>query len=377
MELKINKLILERDSYQKKISNLISKIDNYIGLSESFSNKRNDNNNLKIKKDNNNYRLSKLKQELNDLHNKYELGQKEEENAQNKSQQTQNNLITVRLKFVALKTQYRFLKDYNCQIGQYLSEQNKTAKELGDNCLKLKEKIENGKLYSNPTQEEEKLLEQNKEIEQYDKKIKELENLIVKQEQNKRIYKIRYEELQKILNNNNGRSCSSRKGLYYSGGANYKRISSARESNHSQGSNRKMKLFSSFTKQTPISISNINQKKTNNKNSENERPRIEESRRRQFNQLINNKENNVKNKQDEIEKKEIKKEEQIIRKTENKNIISNNKENKFGWLEDDEDNNDVVEELDENKNNQINTIEIKTNQSRRRPFGNFGFSSSP
>ena len=36
MELNINKLILERDSYQKKISNLISKIDNCIGLSDSF-----------------------------------------------------------------------------------------------------------------------------------------------------------------------------------------------------------------------------------------------------------------------------------------------------------------------------------------------------
>lgn len=374
MELNINKLILERDSYQKKISNLISKIDNCIGLSDSFSNKRNDNNNLKIKKNNNNFKLSKLRQELNDLHTKYELGKKEEENSQYKSQQTQNNLITVRLKFVSLKTQYRFLKDYNCQIGQYLSEQNKTTKELADNCLKLKEKIENGKLYSNPTQEEEKLLQQNEEIEQYDQKIKELENLIVKQEQNKRIYKIRYEELQKILNNKNGRSSGSKKGLYYNTKrANYKRISSARESNNNQGSNRKMKLLSSFTKQAPIAISTIIQKETNVKQGETERPRLEENRRRQFNQLNENKENNFKHKQDTIEKKEIKKEEQI-NNPEKKIIISNNKENKLGWLDDD-DNNDVVEELDENKNNPISTIDIKTNQNRRRPFGNFGFSS--
>ena len=73
MELKINKLVITRETYKNRISEIITKIDNYL---EGKTNSTKEN--LTIQKNNYKYKLNRLKQELNELHEQYANGKKEE-----------------------------------------------------------------------------------------------------------------------------------------------------------------------------------------------------------------------------------------------------------------------------------------------------------
>ena len=194
MELKINKLVITRETYKNRISEIITKIDNYL---EGKTNSTKEN--LTIQKNNYKYKLNRLKQELNELHEQYANGKKEEENMGNKKQM-QIDLATVRQKFIMLKKQYSVLKDYSFNLTQYIAEQNETKRDIKQECVDIKEKIQRAKLYINKTKEEGELLQKNEESELYDKRIEELEKLIVEQEQSKRINQVRLDELQKMIN---------------------------------------------------------------------------------------------------------------------------------------------------------------------------------
>ena len=172
MELKINKLVITRETYKNRISEIITKIDNYL---EGKTNSTKEN--LTIQKNNYKYKLNRLKQELNELHEQYANGKKEEENMGNKKQM-QIDLATVRQKFIMLKKQYSVLKDYSFNLTQYIAEQNETKRDIKQECVDIKEKIQRAKLYINKTKEEGELLQKNEESELYDKRIEELDSCI-------------------------------------------------------------------------------------------------------------------------------------------------------------------------------------------------------
>lgn len=337
MELKINKLVITRETYKNRISEIITKIDNYL---EGKTNSTKEN--LTIQKNNYKYKLNRLKQELNELHEQYANGKKEEENMGNKKQM-QIDLATVRQKFIMLKKQYSVLKDYSFNLTQYIAEQNETKRDIKQECVDIKEKIERAKLYINKTKEEGELLKKNEESELYDKRISELEKLIVEQEQSKRINQVRLDELQKMINKKNGKRSYNKNVLFYRNKKSSKTLSKS-----SSKSRRQFKLVSSFLKQSPLDMTNIKPIEPIKKDTVTERkPSI--------------KRNIFKEEPKPIEPP---------KKPEPK-IEPPKVENKLGWLDNEEDN--VVEDLeDNNKNIPINNIEIKS-RDRRRPFGNFEF----
>lgn len=337
MELKINKLVITRETYKNRISEIITKIDNYL---EGKINSTKDA--LTIQKNNYKYKLNRLKQELNELHEQYANGKKEEENMNNKKQM-QIDLATVRQKFIMLKKQYSVLKDYSFNLTQYIAEQNETKRDIKKECVDIKEKIERAKLYINKTKEEGELLKKNEESDLYDKRIAELEKLIVEQEQSKRINQVRLDELQKMINKTNGKRSNNKSALFYRNKKSSKTLSKS-----SSKLRRQFKLVSSFSKQSPLDMTNIKPIEPIKKDTVTERKPL-------------------------IKRNIFKEEPKPIeppKKTEPK-IEPPKVENKLSWLDDEEDN--VVEELeDNNKNIAINNIEIKS-RDRRRPFGNFEF----
>ena len=337
MELKINKLVITRETYKNRISEIITKIDNYL---EGKTNSTKEN--LTIQKNNYKYKLNRLKQELNELHEQYANGKKEEENMGNKKQM-QIDLATVRQKFIMLKKQYSVLKDYSFNLTQYIAEQNETKRDIKQECVDIKEKIQRAKLYINKTKEEGELLQKNEESELYDKRIEELEKLIVEQEQSKRINQVRLDELQKMINKKNGKRGYNKNALFYRNKKSSKTLSKS-----SSKLRRQFKLVSSFSKQSPLDMTNIKPIEPIKKETVTERkPSI--------------KRNIFKEEPKPIEPP---------KKPEPK-IEPPKVENKLGWLDDEEDN--VVEDLeDNNKNIPINNIKIKS-RDRRRPFGNFEF----
>ena len=337
MELKINKLVITRETYKNRISEIITKIDNYL---EGKTNSTKEN--LTIQKNNYKYKLNRLKQELNELHEQYANGKKEEENMGNKKQM-QIDLATVRQKFIMLKKQYSVLKDYSFNLTQYIAEQNETKRDIKQECVDIKEKIQRAKLYINKTKEEGELLQKNEESELYDKRIEELEKLIVEQEQSKRINQVRLDELQKMINKKNGKRGYNKNALFYRNKKSSKTLSKS-----SSKLRRQFKLVSSFSKQSPLDMTNIKPIEPIKKETVTER-------------------------KPSIKRNIFKEEPKPIappKKPEPK-IEPPKVENKLGWLDDEEDN--VVEDLeDNNKNIPINNIEIKS-RDRRRPFGNFEF----
>lgn len=337
MELKINKLVITRETYKNRISEIITKIDNYL---EAKTNSTKEN--LTIQKNNYKYKLNRLKQELNELHEQYANGKKEEETMGNKKQM-QIDLATVRQKFIMLKKQYSVLKDYSFNLTQYIAEQNETKRDIKQECVDIKEKIERAKLYINKTKEEGELLQKNEESELYDKRIEELEKLIVEQEQSKRINQVRLDELQKMINKKNGKRGYNKNALFYRNKKSSKTLSKS-----SSKSRRQFKLVSSFSKQSPLDMTNIKPIEPIKKDTVTERkPSI--------------KRNIFKEEPKPIEPP----------KKQEPKIEPPKVENKLGWLDDEEDN--VVEDLeDNNKNIPINNIEIKS-RDRRRPFGDFEF----
>ena len=337
MELKINKLVITRETYKNRISEIITKIDNYL---EGKTNSTKEN--LTIQKNNYKYKLNRLKQELNELHEQYANGKKEEENMGNKKQM-QIDLATVRQKFIMLKKQYSVLKDYSFNLTQYIPEQNETKRDIKQECVDIKEKIERAKLYINKTKEEGELLQKNEESELYDKRISELEKLIVEQEQSKRINQVRLDELQKMINKKNGKRGYNKNALFYRNKKSSKTLSKS-----SSKLRRQFKLVSSFSKQSPLDMTNIKPIEPIKKETVTERkPSIKRNIFKEEPKPI-----------DPPKKPEPKIEPPKV-------------ENKLGWLDDEEDN--VVEDLeDNNKNIPINNIEIKS-RDRRRPFGNFEF----
>ena len=337
MELKINKLVITRETYKNRISEIITKIDNYL---EGKINSTKDA--LTIQKNNYKYKLNRLKQELNELHEQYANGKKEEENMNNKKQM-QIDLATVRQKFIMLKKQYSVLKDYSFNLTQYIAEQNETKRDIKQECVDIKEKIQRAKLYINKTKEEGELLQKNEESELYDKRIEELEKLIVEQEQSKRINQVRLDELQKMINKKNGKRGYNKNALFYRNKKSSKTLSKS-----SSKLRRQFKLVSSFSKQSPLDMTNIKPIEPIKKETVTERkPSIKRNIFKEEPKPI-----------DPPKKPEPKIEPPKV-------------ENKLSWLDDEEDN--VVEELeDNNKNIAINNIEIKS-RDRRRPFGNFEF----
>ena len=337
MELKINKLVITRETYKNRISEIITKIDNYL---EGKTNSTKEN--LTIQKNNYKYKLNRLKQELNELHEQYANGKKEEENMGNKKQM-QIDLATVRQKFIMLKKQYSVLKDYSFNLTQYIAEQNETKRDIKQECVDIKEKIQRAKLYINKTKEEGELLQKNEESELYDKRIEELEKLIVEQEQSKRINQVRLDELQKMINKKNGKRGYNKNALFYRNKKSSKTLSKS-----SSKLRRQFKLVSSFSKQSPLDMTNIKPIEPIKKETVTERkPSIKRNIFKEEPKPI-----------DPPKKPEPKIEPPKV-------------ENKLGWLDDEEDN--VVEELeDNNKNIPLNNIEIKS-RDRRRPFGNFEF----
>lgn len=337
MELKINKLVITRETYKNRISEIITKIDNYL---EGKTNSTKEN--LTIQKNNYKYKLNRLKQELNELHEQYANGKKEEENMGNKKQM-QIDLATVRQKFIMLKKQYSVLKDYSFNLTQYIAEQNETKRDIKQECVDIKEKIQRAKLYINKTKEEGELLQKNEESELYDKRIEELEKLIVEQEQSKRINQVRLDELQKMINKKNGKRGYNKNALFYRNKKSSKTLSKS-----SSKLRRQFKLVSSFSKQSPLDMTNIKPIEPIKKETVTERkPSIKRNIFKEEPKPI-----------DPPKKPEPKIEPPKV-------------ENKLGWLDDEEDN--VVEDLeDNNKNIPINNIEIKS-RDRRRPFGNFEF----
>ena len=337
MELKINKLVITRETYKNRISEIITKIDNYL---EGKINSTKDA--LTIQKNNYKYKLNRLKQELNELHEQYANGKKEEENMNNKKQM-QIDLATVRQKFIMLKKQYSVLKDYSFNLTQYIAEQNETKRDIKQECVDIKEKIQRAKLYINKTKEEGELLQKNEESELYDKRIEELEKLIVEQEQSKRINQVRLDELQKMINKKNGKRGYNKNALFYRNKKSSKTLSKS-----SSKLRRQFKLVSSFSKQSPLDMTNIKPIEPIKKETVTERkPSIKRNIFKEEPKPI-----------DPPKKPEPKIEPPKV-------------ENKLGWLDDEEDN--VVEDLeDNNKNIPINNIEIKS-RDRRRPFGNFEF----
>ena len=337
MELKINKLVITRETYKNRISEIITKIDNYL---EGKTNSTKEN--LTIQKNNYKYKLNRLKQELNELHEQYANGKKEEENMGNKKQM-QIDLATVRQKFIMLKKQYSVLKDYSFNLTQYIAEQNETKRDIKQECVDIKEKIERAKLYINKTKEEGELLQKNEESELYDKRIEELEKLIVEQEQSKRINQVRLDELQKMINKKNGKRGYNKNALFYRNKKSSKTLSKS-----SSKLRRQFKLVSSFSKQSPLDMTNIKPIEPIKKETVTERkPSIKRNIFKEEPKPI-----------DPPKKPEPKIEPPKV-------------ENKLGWLDDEEDN--VVEDLeDNNKNIPINNIKIKS-RDRRRPFGNFEF----
>ena len=337
MELKINKLVITRETYKNRISEIITKIDNYL---EGKTNSTKEN--LTIQKNNYKYKLNRLKQELNELHEQYANGKKEEENMNNKKQM-QIDLATVRQKFIMLKKQYSVLKDYSFNLTQYIAEQNETKRDIKQECVDIKEKIQRAKLYINKTKEEGELLQKNEESELYDKRIEELEKLIVEQEQSKRINQVRLDELQKMINKKNGKRGYNKNALFYRNKKSSKTLSKS-----SSKLRRQFKLVSSFSKQSPLDMTNIKPIEPIKKETVTERkPSIKRNIFKEEPKPI-----------DPPKKPEPKIEPPKV-------------ENKLGWLDDEEDN--VVEDLeDNNKNIPINNIEIKS-RDRRRPFGNFEF----
>ena len=337
MELKINKLVITRETYKNRISEIITKIDNYL---EGKTNSTKEN--LTIQKNNYKYKLNRLKQELNELHEQYANGKKEEENMGNKKQM-QIDLATVRQKFIMLKKQYSVLKDYSFNLTQYIAEQNETKRDIKQECVDIKEKIQRAKLYINKTKEEGELLQKNEESELYDKRIEELEKLIVEQEQSKRINQVRLDELQKMINKKNGKRGYNKNALFYRHKKSSKTLSKS-----SSKLRRQFKLVSSFSKQSPLDMTNIKPIEPIKKETVTERkPSIKRNIFKEEPKPI-----------DPPKKPEPKIEPPKV-------------ENKLGWLDDEEDN--VVEDLeDNNKNIPINNIKIKS-RDRRRPFGNFEF----
>ena len=337
MELKINKLVITRETYKNRISEIITKIDNYL---EGKTNSTKEN--LTIQKNNYKYKLNRLKQELNELHEQYANGKKKEENMGNKKQM-QIDLATVRQKFIMLKKQYSVLKDYSFNLTQYIAEQNETKRDIKQECVDIKEKIQRAKLYINKTKEEGELLQKNEESELYDKRIEELEKLIVEQEQSKRINQVRLDELQKMINKKNGKRGYNKNALFYRNKKSSKTLSKS-----SSKLRRQFKLVSSFSKQSPLDMTNIKPIEPIKKETVTERkPSIKRNIFKEEPKPI-----------DPPKKPEPKIEPPKV-------------ENKLGWLDDEEDN--VVEDLeDNNKNIPINNIEIKS-RDRRRPFGNFEF----
>ena len=337
MELKINKLVITRETYKNRISEIITKIDNYL---EGKTNSTKEN--LTIQKNNYKYKLNRLKQELNELHEQYANGKKEEENMGNKKQM-QIDLATVRQKFIMLKKQYSVLKDYSFNLTQYIAEQNETKRDIKQECVDIKEKIQRAKLYINKTKEEGELLQKNEESELYDKRIEELEKLIVEQEQSKRINQVRLDELQKMINKKNGKRGYNKNALFYRNKKSSKTLSKS-----SSKLRRQFKLVSSFSKQSPLDMTNIKPIEPIKKETVTERkPSIKRNIFKEEPKPI-----------DPPKKPEPKIEPPKV-------------ENKLGWLDDEEDN--VVEDLeDNNKNIPINNIKIKS-RDRRRPFGNFEF----
>ena len=337
MELKINKLVITRETYKNRISEIITKIDNYL---EGKTNSTKEN--LTIQKNNYKYKLNRLKQELNELHEQYANGKKEEENMGNKKQM-QIDLATVRQKFIMLKKQYSVLKDYSFNLTQYIAEQNETKRDIKQECVDIKEKIQRAKLYINKTKEEGELLQKNEESELYDKRIEELEKLIVEQEQSKRINQVRLDELQKMINKKNGKRGYNKNALFYRNKKSGKTLSKS-----SSKLRRQFKLVSSFSKQSPLDMTNI-------------KP-IEPIKK----ETVTEREPSIKRNSFKEEPKPIDPPKKPEPKIEPPKV-----ENKLGWLDDEEDN--VVEDLeDNNKNIPINNIEIKS-RDRRRPFGNFEF----
>lgn len=342
MELKINKLVITREIYKNKISEIITKIDNYLeGKSDSTKES------LTIQKNNYKYKLNRLKQELNELQSQYANGKKEEENMQNKKE-IELNLATVRQKYIMLKKQYSILKDYSFNLTQYIAEQNESKRDIQNECVNIKERIERAKLYINQTKEEKELLEKNEENDIYDKRIAELEKLIIEQEQNKRINQVRLDELQRMIDKKNGKRNNNKNRLFYRNKKESKTLSKS-----SSKSRKHFTLISSFSKQSPLDMTNIKPIEPIKKDTITER---KPSIKRNF------------------FKEEPK---PILKNVPPKTIVPEPKieppkvENKLGWLDDEEDK--VVEDLeDNNKNIQINNIEIKS-RDRRRPFGNFEF----
>ena len=309
MELKINKLVITRETYKNRISEIITKIDNYL---EGKTNSTKEN--LTIQKNNYKYKLNRLKQELNELHEQYANGKKEEENMGNKKQM-QIDLATVRQKFIMLKKQYSVLKDYSFNLTQYIAEQNETKRDIKQECVDIKEKIQRAKLYINKTKEEGELLQKNEESELYDKRIEELEKLIVEQEQSKRINQVRLDELQKMINKKNGKRGYNKNALFYRNKKSSKTLSKS-----SSKLRRQFKLVSSFSKQSPLDMTNIKPIEPIKKETVTERkPSIKRNIFKEEPKPI-----------DPPKKPEPKIEPPKV-------------ENKLGWLDDEEDN--VVEDL--------------------------------
>ena len=146
-----------------------------------------------------------------------------------------------------------------------------------------------------------------------------------------------------MINKKNGKRGYNKNALFYRNKKSSKTLSKS-----SSKLRRQFKLVSSFSKQSPLDMTNIKPIEPIKKETVTERkPSIKRNIFKEEPKPI-----------DPPKKPEPKIEPPKV-------------ENKLGWLDDEEDN--VVEDLeDNNKNIPINNIEIKS-RDRRRPFGNFEF----
>ena len=421
----INQLILERKYLQSSISSSFQEID-YLFLCSPELQQGNTQNPIQTQSQaldrthkNALFRLNKLKQELAKLETQVSQVPSTTEYIQEENN-NKENIALLRQKHITLKAQYRSLNEYYFALRKYMYDQNEKINELENECVKIKDNITKAKLTSNITDEEQKIIQLDDEIESNSKTILNLDKELLKAKQQITINKVKINELQKLKQKRKNKSHSRLIASAKYTSEVLKRNYSSNKLSQSIDTGRKKRPFSKINinfigKNLRYDFGNVHVGKINDKSSgEKYQNEITISKYNNTNPIIPidaeipqynhrfqlkpnfsgvisksniNKENNEKIKEETnkvINDDNVMSQNKNNSQEENKlswlndgninqgkqNAVSNREENKMKWLDE-----EIVEEKIEsdNMNNKVEIVNIKPTNMRRRPFDTFEF----
>ena len=209
----VNQLILERKFLQSSISSSFKEIDYLFLCSPELQQGIAQNpiqtqaKALESTHKNSLMRLNKLKQELAKLETQVSQVPSTTEYLQEENN-NKENISLLRQKHITLKAQYRSLNEYYFTLRKYMYDQNEKINSLENECVKIKDNITRAKLTANITEEEEKILQLNEEIELNNKTILNLDKELLKAKQQISINKVKINELQKLKQKRKNKSHS-------------------------------------------------------------------------------------------------------------------------------------------------------------------------